>query len=50
MTYHGRWTYKFEEAAKQGAAGAIVHGPPHDPQRRQPDDKRGRVTIQHKAA
>ena len=24
MTYYGRWTYKFEEAAKQGAAGAIV--------------------------
>jgi Zn-dependent M28 family amino/carboxypeptidase len=26
MTYYGRWTYKFEEAARQGAAGAfIVH-------------------------
>jgi len=24
MTYYGRWTYKFEEAARQGAAGAIV--------------------------
>ena len=24
MTYYGRWTYKFEEAAKQGAAAAIV--------------------------
>ncbi|MFT5138141.1 MAG: Zn-dependent M28 family amino/carboxypeptidase [Arenicella sp.] len=24
MTYYGRWTYKFEEAAKQGAAGAII--------------------------
>ncbi|MEM7083338.1 MAG: M28 family metallopeptidase [Pseudomonadota bacterium] len=24
MTYYGRWTYKFEEAAKQGAAGALV--------------------------
>jgi Zn-dependent M28 family amino/carboxypeptidase len=24
MTYHGRWTYKFEEAARQGAAGAII--------------------------
>lgn len=24
MTYYGRWTYKYEEAAKQGAAGAIV--------------------------
>ena len=26
MTYYGRWTYKFEEAARQGAEGAfIVH-------------------------
>jgi len=24
MTYYGRWTYKYEEAARQGAAGAIV--------------------------
>ncbi len=24
MTYYGRWTYKFEEAGKQGAAAAIV--------------------------
>ena len=24
MTYYGRWTYKFEEAARQGAAGAVV--------------------------
>ncbi len=24
MTYYGRWTYKFEEAARQGAAGAII--------------------------
>ena len=24
MTYYGRWTYKFEEAERQGAAGAIV--------------------------
>lgn len=24
MTYYGRYTYKFEEAARQGAAGAIV--------------------------
>jgi len=24
MTYYGRWTYKFEEAAKQGAAAAII--------------------------
>ncbi len=24
MTYSGRWTYKYEEAARQGAAGAIV--------------------------
>ena len=27
MTYYGRWTYKYEEAARQGAAAAvIVHG------------------------
>lgn len=24
MTYYGRWTYKFEEAMRQGAAGAII--------------------------
>lgn len=24
MTYYGRWTYKFEEAARHGAAGAII--------------------------
>jgi len=24
MTYHGRWTYKFEEASRQGAAAAII--------------------------
>jgi Zn-dependent M28 family amino/carboxypeptidase len=24
MTYYGRWTYKFEEAARQGAAGIIL--------------------------
>lgn len=24
MTYYGRWTYKFEEAARQGAAGMII--------------------------
>ena len=24
MTYHGRWTYKYEEAARQGAAGALI--------------------------
>ena len=24
MTYYGRWTYKFEEAAKRGAIGALV--------------------------
>jgi len=28
MTYYGRWTYKFEEAERRGAAGAlIVHTP-----------------------
>ncbi len=24
MTYYGRWTYKYEEAARHGAAGAII--------------------------
>src|SRR5262245_18173809 len=24
MTYYGRWTYKFEEAVRQGAAGALI--------------------------
>jgi len=24
MTYYGRWTYKFEEAARRGAAGALI--------------------------
>ena len=24
MTYYGRWTYKFEEAARRGATGAII--------------------------
>lgn len=24
MTYYGRWTYKYEEAAKQGAAGVLI--------------------------
>jgi len=24
MTYHGRWTYKYEEAMRQGAAGALI--------------------------
>lgn len=24
MTYYGRWTYKFEEAARQGALGALI--------------------------
>jgi Zn-dependent M28 family amino/carboxypeptidase len=24
MTYYGRWTYKYEEAARQGAAGVII--------------------------
>jgi len=24
MTYYGRWTYKYEEAAKRGAAGVII--------------------------
>ena len=24
MTYYGRWTYKYEEGARQGAAGVLV--------------------------
>jgi Zn-dependent M28 family amino/carboxypeptidase len=24
MTYYGRWTYKYEEAARRGAAGALI--------------------------
>ncbi|TBV79075.1 PA domain-containing protein, partial [Lysinibacillus sp. OL1] len=29
MTYYGRWTYKYEEAARRGAVGAlIVHDTP----------------------
>lgn len=24
MTYYGRWTYKYEEAARQGATGALI--------------------------
>ena len=24
MTFYGRWTYKYEEAARQGAAGALI--------------------------
>ncbi len=24
LTYYGRWTYKYEEAARQGAAGALI--------------------------
>ena len=24
MTYYGRWTYKYEEAARHGAAGLLV--------------------------
>ena len=24
LTYYGRWTYKYEEAARQGAAGAVL--------------------------
>lgn len=24
MTYYGRWTYKFEEASRQGAAGVLI--------------------------
>jgi Zn-dependent M28 family amino/carboxypeptidase len=28
LTYYGRWTYKFEEAARRGAAGALlIHHP-----------------------
>ena len=28
MTYYGRWTYKYEEAARQGAIGAILANDP----------------------
>ena len=31
MTYYGRWTYKYEEAARQGAAAALII---HDTRRR----------------
>ena len=24
LTYYGRWTYKYEEAARQGAVGALI--------------------------
>jgi Zn-dependent M28 family amino/carboxypeptidase len=24
MTYYGRWTYKYEEAARQGLAGLLI--------------------------
>ena len=24
MTYYGRWTYKYEEAARRGALGVLV--------------------------
>jgi Zn-dependent M28 family amino/carboxypeptidase len=24
MTYYGRWTYKYEQAAKLGAAGVLI--------------------------
>ena len=24
MTYYGRWTYKYEEAARRGAIGALI--------------------------
>ena len=24
LTYYGRWTYKYEEAARRGAVGAIL--------------------------
>ncbi|WP_332911179.1 hypothetical protein [Algoriphagus boritolerans] len=24
MTYYGRWTYKYEEAARQGALGCLI--------------------------
>ncbi|MEJ2203408.1 MAG: M28 family metallopeptidase [Gemmatimonadota bacterium] len=62
MTYYGRWTYKFEEAARQGARGAlIVHeteaaGYPWEVVRSSwtgpqfslasPDDNMGRVEVE----
>jgi hypothetical protein len=24
MTYYGRWTYKYEEAIRQGAVGVLI--------------------------
>ena len=32
LTYYGRWTYKYEEALRRGAAGAHHH--PHHADRR----------------
>jgi Zn-dependent M28 family amino/carboxypeptidase len=62
MTYYGRWTYKYEEASRQGAAAAvIVHqtgpaGYPYEVVRnswgaenfdiRTPDDNAGRVPVE----
>ena len=31
MTYYGRWTYKYEMAAQQGAAGALIMSPKASP-------------------
>ena len=37
MTYYGRWTYKYEEAARQGALGMLDH----------PRDRPGRLRLGH---
>ena len=46
LTYYGRWTYKFEEASRRGAAGAHPH--PHGRVRGLPV-ARG-ADLQHRAA
>ena len=39
MTYYGRWTYKFEEGARKGAAGDL----------RRPRDRTGRLSVLRRA-
>ena len=34
LTYYGRWTYKYEQAARMGAAGVILDAPDGDGQLR----------------
>jgi hypothetical protein len=42
MTYYGRWTYKFEEAERQGAAGALIIHTTGPATRGTPSSARGR--------